>query len=84
MFHNSWLLVQRLFIERMGRVKIQMMDFFFLELFFFFFFWMNVALVHLTLGIPNYMYWDNKPNTSFLVLYALTFFFSNVETQPLL
>lgn len=49
-----------------------------------FFFWMNVALVHLTLGIPNYMYWDNKPNTSFLVLYALTFFFSNVETHPLL
>ena len=35
---NSWLLVHRLFIERMGRVlKIQMMDFFFMELFFFFF-----------------------------------------------
>ena len=53
MFHNSWLLVQRLFIERMGRVKIQMMDFFFLELFFFFFFLDER-------GIGSFNTWDTQ------------------------
>uniref|UniRef100_A0A7N2QYJ1 Major facilitator superfamily (MFS) profile domain-containing protein n=1 Tax=Quercus lobata TaxID=97700 RepID=A0A7N2QYJ1_QUELO len=53
------------FIDKVGRVKIQMMGFFFM------------ALVYLALGIPYYKYWDKKPNTGFLVLYALTFFFAN-------
>ena len=56
------------FIDRIGRVKIQMMGFFFM------------ALVFLALGIPYYEYWDkemNKPNKGFLVLYGLAFFFSN-------
>ncbi|KAL0016742.1 hypothetical protein SO802_003811 [Lithocarpus litseifolius] len=58
------------FIDRIGRVKIQMMGFFFM------------ALVFLALGIPYYEYWDkemnnSKPNKGFLVLYGLAFFFSN-------
>ena len=53
------------FIDRVGRVKIQMMGFFFM------------ALVYLALVIPYYMYWDKHPNNGFLVLYGLTFFFAN-------
>ncbi|XP_030951041.1 probable inorganic phosphate transporter 1-8 [Quercus lobata] len=58
------------FIDRIGRVKIQMMGFFFM------------AMVFLALGIPYYEYWDkeinnSKPNKGFLVLYGLGFFFSN-------
>ena len=53
------------FIDKIGRVKIQMIGFFFM------------ALVYLALGIPYYKYWDKEPKTGFLVLYALTFFFAN-------
>ena len=58
-----WFIVY--FIDKIGRVKIQMMGFFFM------------ALIYLALGIPYYKYWDKEPNTGFLVLYALTFFFAN-------
>jgi PHS family inorganic phosphate transporter-like MFS transporter len=53
------------FIDRIGRVKIQMMGFFFM------------ASVYLAIGIPYYKYWNDKPNKGFLVLYGLTFFFAN-------
>ncbi|KAM3758926.1 hypothetical protein ACB098_01G082000 [Castanea mollissima] len=57
------------FIDKVGRVKIQMMGF------------SLMALVFLVLGITN-NYWDNKShshktNKRFLVLYGLTFFFAN-------
>ncbi|KAL4650472.1 hypothetical protein ACB092_01G090600 [Castanea dentata] len=57
------------FIDKVGRVKIQMMGF------------SLMALVFLVLGI-TYNYWDNKSNShktkkGFLVLYGLTFFFAN-------
>ena len=58
------------FIDKIGRVKIQMMGF------------SLMALVFLVLGITYNKYWDDKSNnlkskTSFLVLYGLTFFFAN-------
>lgn len=53
------------FIDRIGRVKIQMMGFFFM------------AMVYLAMGIPYYSYWDKHTNKGFMVLYGLTFFFSN-------
>ena len=54
------------FIDRIGRVKIQMMGFFFM------------ALVYFAIGISYDIYWKYHPkNKGFLVLYALTFFFSN-------
>lgn len=53
------------FIDRIGRVKIQQMGFFFM------------ALVYLAIGIPYYMYWDDDTNAGFMVLYGLIFFFSN-------
>ncbi|KAK2988194.1 hypothetical protein RJ640_020676 [Escallonia rubra] len=54
------------FIDRVGRVKIQIMGFFF----------MAVGL--LSIGIPYYAQaWDKKANTGFMFLYGLTFFFSN-------
>ncbi|MED6136666.1 phosphate transporter [Stylosanthes scabra] len=58
------------FIDRIGRVKIQMMGFFFMALAFF------------AMGIPYYSYWnadkEDKPrNNGFLVLYGVAFFFAN-------
>ncbi|XP_042509345.1 probable inorganic phosphate transporter 1-10 [Macadamia integrifolia] len=52
-------------IDRIGRVKIQMMGFF------------CVALCLFAVGIPYYMYWNTHTNAGFLILYGLTFFFSN-------
>ncbi|XXG57447.1 hypothetical protein AAC387_Pa03g4594 [Persea americana] len=52
-------------INRIGRVKIQMMGFFFMFIFMF------------AIGV-NYTYWnDDHMNTWFFILYGLTFFFSN-------
>ncbi|KAK6939118.1 Major facilitator, sugar transporter-like [Dillenia turbinata] len=55
------------FIDRIGRVRIQMMGFFF----------MAVGLF--AIGVPYYSYWDkdNKVGFGFMFLYGLTFFFSN-------
>ncbi|KAK4348948.1 hypothetical protein RND71_031703 [Anisodus tanguticus] len=53
------------FIDRFGRVKIQMMGFFFM------------AISLLAMGIPYYSYWNNNINVGFMFLYGLTFFFSN-------
>ena len=53
------------FIDRIGRVKIQQIGFFFM------------AIVYLAIGIPYYKYWANNTNAGFMVLYGLTFFFAN-------
>lgn len=53
------------FIDRIGRVKIQIMGFFFM------------AIGLLSIGIPYYSYWSNNTNAGFMFLYGLTFFFSN-------
>ncbi|CAL0331283.1 unnamed protein product [Lupinus luteus] len=55
------------FIDRVGRVKIQMVGFFFMGLAFF------------AIGIPYYSYWtsENENNKGFIVLYGLAFFFAN-------
>ncbi|KAL2946545.1 hypothetical protein AAZX31_20G020000 [Glycine max] len=56
------------FIDKWGRVKIQMMGFFFMALAFF------------SIGIPYYSYWTTKEhhkNKVFMVLYGLAFFFAN-------
>ncbi|KAL3514890.1 hypothetical protein ACH5RR_027607 [Cinchona calisaya] len=53
------------FIDRIGRVKIQMMGFFFM------------AMGLFAIGIPYYSYWDDNPNAGFMVLYGVTLFFSN-------
>lgn len=53
------------FIDRIGRVKIQIMGFFFM------------AIVYFAIGIPYYSYWDKHTNVGFMFLYGLTFFFSN-------
>ena len=57
------------FIDKVGRIKIQMMGF------------SMMALVFLVLGI-SYNHWDNKSNshktkTGFLVIYGINFFFAN-------
>lgn len=53
------------FIDRIWKVKIQAMGFFFM------------ALVYLAIGIPYYMYWHKHTNIGFMFLYGLAFFFSN-------
>lgn len=53
------------FIDRVGRVRIQMMGFFFM------------AVVYIAIGIPYYAYWEKHTNKGFMVLYGLTFFFAN-------
>ncbi|XP_060199996.1 probable inorganic phosphate transporter 1-9 [Lycium barbarum] len=53
------------FIDRLGRVKIQIIGFFFM------------AISLLAMGIPYYSYWNNNTNVGFMLLYGLTFFFSN-------
>ncbi|XP_027347433.1 probable inorganic phosphate transporter 1-9 [Abrus precatorius] len=55
-------------IDKWGRVKIQMMGFFFMALAFF------------AIGIPYYSYWTtdkHEKNKGFMVLYGLAFFFAN-------
>ncbi|KAL0315188.1 UNVERIFIED_CONTAM: putative inorganic phosphate transporter 1-9 [Sesamum calycinum] len=52
-------------IDRIGRVKIQMMGFLF----------MGLGL--LAIGIPYNVYWHDNTNIGFMILYSLTFFFSN-------
>lgn len=57
------------FIDRIGRVKIQMLGFF------------SVAICLFAIGVPYDTYWndedDDKTNVGFMFLYGLTFFFSN-------
>nr|VDD00362.1 unnamed protein product [Brassica rapa] len=55
------------FIDRIGRVKIQLMGFF------------CMAVVYLVAGVPYSWYWSKheKTNKGFMVLYGLIFFFSN-------
>ncbi|XP_047316752.1 probable inorganic phosphate transporter 1-9 [Impatiens glandulifera] len=53
------------FIDRIGRVKIQIMGFF------------CMSLPFLALGIPYYWYWHHHTNNGFLILYGLTLFFAN-------
>lgn len=62
------------FIDRIGRVKIQMLGFFF------------VGICLFAIGVPYSTYWNDDDNNSkggrntnvgFIVLYGLTFFFSN-------
>ncbi|OVA00667.1 General substrate transporter [Macleaya cordata] len=53
------------FIDRIGRVKIQIIGF------------LGMAICLFAIGIPYYQYWDNHTNAWFLILYGLTFFFSN-------
>ncbi|WOL17209.1 putative inorganic phosphate transporter 1-10 [Canna indica] len=53
------------FIDRVGRRKIQTAGFFFMGLFLF------------ALAAPYNRYWKHHTNAGFIVLYALTFFFSN-------
>ncbi|KAK0577770.1 hypothetical protein LWI29_038364 [Acer saccharum] len=53
------------FIDRIGRVKIQLLGFFFM------------SLVYFAIGIPYKLHWDKHPNMGFMFLYCLTFFFAN-------
>ncbi|KAI3969614.1 hypothetical protein MKX01_020175 [Papaver californicum] len=53
------------FIDRIGRVKIQMMGF------------LVMGICMFAIGIPYYQYWNDHTNAGFLILYGLTFFFSN-------
>ncbi|KAG2303429.1 hypothetical protein Bca52824_032080 [Brassica carinata] len=54
-------------IDKVGRVKIQMMGFFFM------------AVIYLAAGIPYTWYWSEHEQTKkgFMVLYGLVFFFCN-------
>lgn len=53
------------FIDRIGRVKIQLLGFF------------CMAIVYLAIGIPYIHYWDKNTKFGFMFLYGLTFFFAN-------
>ncbi|KAA3484424.1 putative inorganic phosphate transporter 1-9 [Gossypium australe] len=53
------------FIDRIGRVKIQMLGFLFM------------ALVYFAIGIPYKYYWSDHIGVGFMALYSLSFFFSN-------
>ncbi|KAJ0024944.1 hypothetical protein Pint_09183 [Pistacia integerrima] len=53
------------FIDRIGRVRIQLLGFF------------CMAIVYLAIGIPYIHYWDTHTNFGFMFLYGLTFFFAN-------
>ncbi|XAR64284.1 hypothetical protein NMG60_11024561 [Bertholletia excelsa] len=53
------------YIDRIGRVKIQIIGFFFM------------TLAFITIGIPYYFYWCHITNLGFLFLYGLALFFSN-------
>lgn len=53
------------FIDRIGRVKIQLTGFFFM------------AIVYFAIGIPYYSHWNDNIDVGFMFLYGLAFFFSN-------
>ncbi|XAR64286.1 hypothetical protein NMG60_11024563 [Bertholletia excelsa] len=53
------------YIDRIGRVKIQIIGFFFM------------TFAFITIGIPYYFYWYDHTNLGFLFLYGLALFFSN-------
>jgi PHS family inorganic phosphate transporter-like MFS transporter len=53
------------FIDPVGRFKIQMMGF------------LLMAIVYLAIGIAYSMKWKGSTNVGFMILYGLTFFFSN-------
>ncbi|KAB1200154.1 putative inorganic phosphate transporter 1-12 [Morella rubra] len=53
------------FIDRIGRVAIQVMGF------------LVMSMIYLAIAIPYYAHWDNNPNAGFIILYGLTFFFAN-------
>lgn len=53
------------FIDRIGRVCIQIIGFFFM------------GIVYLAIGIPYKDHWSKKTNLGFMFLYGLTFFFAN-------
>ncbi|KAM6543463.1 hypothetical protein CsatB_007910 [Cannabis sativa] len=54
------------FIDRIGRVRIQLMGF------------LVMAIVYISIGIPYYSFWENHDHRKgFMVLYGLTFFFAN-------
>ncbi|XVE94369.1 hypothetical protein REPUB_Repub02eG0002900 [Reevesia pubescens] len=54
------------FIDRIGRVKIQMIGFFFM------------AMVYFAIGIPYKYYWsDENRSYGLMAVYALSFFFAN-------
>ncbi|KAK8571202.1 hypothetical protein V6N13_093065 [Hibiscus sabdariffa] len=53
------------FIDRIGRVKIQMFGF------------LVMAMVYFAIGIPYKYHWSDNIDVGFLALYALSFFFSN-------
>ncbi|KAM7513963.1 hypothetical protein LguiA_003546 [Lonicera macranthoides] len=53
------------FIDRVGRVKIQLIGFSFM------------AMCLLAIGIPYAHYWHSHHNVGYIILYGLTFFFSN-------
>ncbi|XVE69559.1 hypothetical protein DITRI_Ditri10aG0001200 [Diplodiscus trichospermus] len=52
------------FIDRIGRVKIQMIGYFFM------------AMVYFAIGIPYKYYWSGNIGVGFMVLYGLSFFFA--------
>ncbi|KAL5778407.1 hypothetical protein ACOSP7_011333 [Xanthoceras sorbifolium] len=58
-------LVTVYYIDRIGRVRIQLLGFFFM------------SLVYFAIGIPYKFYWDGNTNFGFIFLYCLTFFFAN-------
>lgn len=53
------------FIDRIGRVKIQLLGFFFM------------GIVYMAIGVPYKFYWGKHVNIGFMFLYGLTFFFAN-------
>ncbi|XP_039061263.1 probable inorganic phosphate transporter 1-9 [Hibiscus syriacus] len=52
-------------IDRIGRVRIQMLGFLFM------------AMVYFAIGIPYKDYWSDNIGKGFMVLYGLSFFFAN-------
>lgn len=53
------------FIDRIGRVRIQALGFFFM------------GVVYLAIGVPYSYKWSKHTNFGFMFLYGLTFFFAN-------
>ncbi|ESR48670.1 hypothetical protein CICLE_v100008192mg, partial [Citrus x clementina] len=53
------------FIDRIGRVAIQALGFFFM------------GVIYLAIGVPYSYKWSKHTNFGFMFLYALTFFFAN-------
>lgn len=53
------------FIDRVGRVNIQMLGF------------LSMAVFYFSIAIPYYTYWKHHTDRRFMFLYGLTFFFAN-------